>query len=157
MNVECNAVVRSIRVDTKPIRQIVHGTGSLFLWYSILFVLVDDYTIYMIDAFREVVIHIFLPTLLLCDSGLSITLDLDGRYLLEATSGGYLLVWEIPEQICKNMEYMTSKKIKKEYSLFPKYVNHSIAIDGIIWADLFGCLIGIITTKGLFRLVALDL
>lgn len=46
------------------------------------------------------------------------------------------------------------KSKDKEWNLFPFYLLHSAAIDGLKWAEFFGDLIALISSKGVFKIVA---
>ena len=48
------------------------------------------------------------------------------------------------------------KKHCKEFNVFPARVNHTIAVEGLIWCAFYGHLIAVITRSGVLKLLAIN-
>lgn len=124
--------------------------------HHVFFALLEDYNVYVVGMKGNVLAH-FRPTIMNCDTALSLTLHSSMKYMLETTKGGYLILWKINENLFKRLqEHQDEKEIRRIYNVFPTAILHSASIDGIRWASFLGDFIALVTPKGLFKIVALN-
>ena len=109
------ATFDSFQIETSPIVQLLcHDKINCFCY-----ALLDNYKVLLVNLKTKQVIGHLHPIIITCDQSLSISLHHSGKYLLEATVGGYILVWKLPMELAKE-----SAKKHKTYSVFPVVIQH---------------------------------
>lgn len=98
--------------------------------HHIFFALMEDYSIYAVSIKKKEAVAHFRPTIMMCDSGLSLSIHSSMKYLLETTNGGYLILWKINENLYKKLDENdpSSKSLQKIYNVFPTSILHSATI-----------------------------
>jgi hypothetical protein len=143
-----------VQLDCKPVVALLEGDYLRFKRHNVCLALTEDSQIFFVDLNRYEVVYIFKPQIIMCDAGLSLGLHMDGRHLLQATRGGYLVLWDVDPVLA----YLESKEGKKgkgrEYSTFPKLCDHTAAIEGLLWVSFYGDLLALITQEGVLKIVA---
>lgn len=105
----------------------------------------------------------FRPTIMMCDVGLSLSLHGSMKWMLEATEGGYLVLWRINENLYQKLGEIDKvtdgnrQVINRVYNIFPTSILHAATVDGIRWAGFLGDLIAVVTLKGIFKIIALNI
>ncbi len=77
------------------------------------------------------------PMIIMCDYGLSISLNQQQTHLMQCTSSGYIILWRM-NRIYDFFKERKNKKNHQEkplrnYDVFASFIDHSIAIQGLIW------------------------
>ena len=85
----------SLQIDTKAIVDLKAPPPEKFCDTKVCFALVEDYSVFIVNIEREAVIAHFRPTIMMCDTALSLSLHSSMNYMLESTKGGYLVLWKI--------------------------------------------------------------
>ena len=90
-------MLRNFHIETKSITDIQIPDPKDINGHYMAFVLIEDYSIFAVNLLSEVVVGHFRPTIMMCDSSLSLDLHSSMRYMMETTKGGYIILWKLNE------------------------------------------------------------